>query len=131
MHDPTLKKPAAKRPPFITVEMGAEYAVLSLAGQFDSCACQLFRARLEGVRESGIDRVVLDLDRVRFVNSRALACIVAGAKAAAASGGQLVLARPSAFCRNIIRKIGLERLVSVFDTNESAIAHLRMGSTRA
>lgn len=131
MPDPISKDPAAKGVPFITVEMSDECAILSLAGQFDSCVCQVFRTRLDSVRRSGIDRVVLDLDRVRFVNSRALACIVAGAKAAAASGGQLVLARPSAFCRNIIRKIGLERLVAVFDTRQSALAHLRMGPTRA
>lgn len=126
MQNPTVKDPAEQGVPFITVEMSAGYAVLSLAGEFDSCVCPLFRDKLEGVRRSGIDRIVLDLNNVRFINSRALAAIIAGSRAATGRGGQLVVSCPSRFCRNIIAKIGLERLVSVFDTNELAIAQLLM-----
>lgn len=126
MRNPITEDPAEQGVPFITVQMSAGYAVLSLAGEFDSCVCHLFRDELEGVRRSGIDRVVLDLNQVRFINSRALAAIIAGSRAATVRGGRLVVSCPSRFCRNIIRKIGLERLVGVFDTNELAIANLQM-----
>ena len=76
------------------------------------------------MRASGIDCVVLDLWMVRLMTSTALGAIVDSSKAVAADGGELVVSRPSEFCRNIIESVGLERLVSVFDTNEAAVTHL-------
>ncbi len=115
---------AKERVPFITVERGDDHAILRLSGEFDTCSCSLFWEEFESVRASGIDCVVLDLWMVRLMTSTALGAVVDGSKAVAADGGELVISHPSDFCRRIIENVGLERLVSVFDTNEAAVAHL-------
>jgi hypothetical protein len=67
---------------------------------------------------------VLNLRLVKFINSTALGAIIKASKALTAEGGKLVIARPSPFCRDIIEKIGLDRVVTVFETDEEACANL-------
>ncbi len=116
---------AKERVPFITVERGDDHAILRLGGEFDTFSCSVFWEEFESVLASGIDRVVLDLSMVTFMSSTALGAVVEGSKTVAADGGELVVSHPSDFCRRIIESVGLERLVSVFDTNEAAVAHLQ------
>jgi len=104
----------------ITVEPSENHAILHLRGEFDTYYCPLLQEEIDGVLKSGVQNVVLNLRMVKFINSTALGAIIKASKALTSNGGKLVISRPSPFCRDIIEKVGLDRVVPVFDTDEAA-----------
>jgi N-acetylglucosaminyldiphosphoundecaprenol N-acetyl-beta-D-mannosaminyltransferase len=64
--------------------------------------------------------LVLDLSAVRFLDSSGLGALVRGYRQHAQSGGALVLLRPSAPVRQLLRTVRLDRLLpSVEDANDA------------
>jgi anti-anti-sigma factor len=108
----------------VTVEPRDNFTILHLRGEFDTFYCALLQKEIDGLLASGVNRVALNLRLVKFINSTALGAIIKASKSLAGKGGKLVLARPSPFCREIIEKIGLDRVVPVYDSDEEAEAGL-------
>ncbi len=106
----------------ITVDPSDSHAILHLRGEFDTYYCPLLQEEIDGLRKAGVSNVVLNLRLVKFINSTALGAIIKASKALSGEGGKLVIARPSPFCRDILEKVGLDRVVPVFDTDEDAVA---------
>jgi anti-anti-sigma factor len=105
----------------ISVEPRDDYAILHLRGEFDTYYVPLLQKEIDDLVKAGIVRVVLNLRLVKFINSTALGAIIKASKGLATKQGKLALSRPSAFCRDIIEKVGLDRVVGVFDTDEAAV----------
>ena len=109
----------------INVEPGDDHVVLHLRGEFDTFYCHLLEEEIAAIQKNGIDHAVLNLRLVKFINSTALGAIIKASKALGKNGGKLVIARPSAFCRDIIEKVGLDRVVPVADSDEDAVQMLK------
>jgi len=112
----------------INAEPKDDYTVLHLRGEFDTYYCPLLQTEIDGLLSAGVSSVVLNMRLVKFINSTALGAIIKASKALRKAGGQLVIARPSTFCRDIIEKVGLDRVVTVFETDEAAGASLVAGT---
>ncbi len=112
----------------ITVEPRENFNVLHLRGEFDTFYCKALEKEVDGLVAAGESRIALNLRLVKFINSTALGQIIKSSKAVAANGGKMVLSRPSKFCRDIIEKVGLDRVVPIYDTDEDAGAALLEGS---
>ncbi|MFT7677933.1 MAG: anti-sigma B factor antagonist [Planctomycetota bacterium] len=108
----------------ITVDPSDSHAILHLRGEFDTYYCPLLQEEIDGLSKAGINQVVLNLRLVKFINSTALGAIIKSSKMLSGSGGKLVISRPSPFCRDILEKVGLDRVVSVFDNDEDAVGSL-------
>lgn len=108
----------------ITAEPGESHVVLHLRGEFDTYYCHLLEEEIAAVQKSGIQLVVLNLRLVKFINSTALGAIIKASKSLTREGGMLVISRPSSFCRDIIEKVGLNRVVPVAETDEEAVTML-------
>ncbi|MDP6410106.1 MAG: anti-sigma factor antagonist [Planctomycetota bacterium] len=108
----------------ITVEPRENHAILHLRGEFDTYYVPSLQEEVEGLIKAGVSRAVLNLRLVKFINSTALGAIIKAAKQLDAEGGKLVISRPSKFCRDIIAKVGLDRVVGMYDTDEEAAANL-------
>lgn len=104
----------------ITVEPRENYSILHLRGEFDTYYCSHLQSEIDGLLSAGVNRVVLNLRLVKFINSTALGAIIKASKLLKSNGGKLVLSRPSAFCRDIIEKVGLDRVVTIYDNDEAA-----------
>jgi anti-anti-sigma factor len=104
----------------ITVEPRDGYSILHLRGEFDTFYCSLLQSEIDGLIAAGVVRVALNLRLVKFINSTALGAIIKVSKLLGSKDGKLVLSRPSAFCRDIIEKVGLDRVVPIHDTDEAA-----------
>jgi len=109
----------------ITVEPSENHAILHLRGEFDTYYCPLLQQEIDNTQKAGITQVVLNLRMVKFINSTALGAIIKASKALGAQGGQLVISHPSTFCRDILEKVGLNRVVPVLDTDEDAVAQFQ------
>jgi anti-anti-sigma factor len=106
----------------ISVEPRDDHAILHLRGEFDTYYVPHLQKEIDDLAKAGILRVVLNLRLVKFINSTALGAIIKASKGLSAKQGKLVISRPSAFCRDILEKVGLDRVVNVFDSDEAAVA---------
>lgn len=112
----------------ITVEPRESYAVLHLRGEFDTYYVPLLQEEVDGLLKAGVTRAVLNLRLVKFINSTALGAMIKAARLLEREGGKLVISRPSKFCRDILEKVGLDRVVPIFETDEAAAAALLGGA---
>lgn len=112
----------------ITVEPHSQAAVLHLRGEFDTFSCPSFQAEIDALVQAGVVRVVVNLRLVQFINSTALGAVLKASRTLQGAEGQLVISHPSTFCRDILGKIGLDRVVRVLDTDAEALASLSEGA---
>lgn len=108
----------------ITVEPRENHAILHLRGEFDTYYVPLLQEEIDGLLKVGMRHMVLNMRLVRFINSTALGTLIKASKLLEREGGKLVISRPSKFCRDILEKVGLDRVVPIFDTDEAAAAAL-------
>ena len=106
----------------ISVEPSDDHAILHLRGEFDTYYVPHLQKEIDDLEKAGIVRVVLNLRLVKFINSTALGAMIKASKGLTAKHGKLAISRPSAFCRDIIEKVGLDRVVGVYDSDEAAVA---------
>jgi len=97
-----------------------DYATLTLKGEFDTFYCTKLQEEVDSLLASGIAHVILNLRLVKFINSTALGAIIRAYKRCRAEGGQLVVSQPSTFARDIITKLGINKLVPMFDDDDEA-----------
>jgi anti-anti-sigma factor len=98
-----------------------DYAVLTLKGEFDTFYCPTLMQEVETLVERGVNHLVLDMRLVKFINSTALGAVIKAHKRCRADGGDLVVAQPSPFVREVIRKVGIDKLIVMHDTEQDAI----------
>jgi anti-sigma B factor antagonist len=108
----------------VTVEPRDNFTILHLRGEFDTFYCALLQKEIDGLIASGVNRIALNLRLVKFINSTALGAIIKASKILSANGGKLVISRPSVFCKDIMEKVGLDRVVPLHATDEAAGAAL-------
>lgn len=97
-----------------------DYATLTLKGEFDTFYCPALMQEVESLVERGISLVILDLSRVKFINSTALGAVIKAHKRCRAEGGDLLIAQPSTFVRNVIKNVGIDKLIPLHDTEADA-----------
>jgi anti-anti-sigma factor len=115
----------------ITAEHGDQHVTLHLRGEFDTFYCADLDKEVAAIQKAGIPNVVLNLRWVKFINSTALGAIIKASKALAKAGGGLAISSPSPFCKDIIEKVGLDRVIQVAASDADAVAALCSGETAA
>lgn len=104
----------------IETHLAPRYAVLRLAGDFETYAIADFLEAVRQVRAEGHELLVLNLRRVKFVNSTAIGAILRARKELKAAGGGLALARCSEFVADLFRKLGLDAMLPQYEEEEEA-----------
>ncbi len=97
-----------------------DHAVLSLKGEFDTFHCPALQEEIEALVERGICHLVLDLRMVKFINSTALGSIIKAHKRCRAEGGELAVAQPLGMVKDVIKKVGLDKLITVCESEQDA-----------
>jgi anti-anti-sigma factor len=111
----------------ISVEPRDEYAILHLRGEFDTFYVTPLQHEIDNLVKAGIVRVVLNLRLVRYINSTALGALAKIRKQLEGKGGKVVLSRPSPFVRDMMVKVGLDRVLGIYDTDEAASEAVTQG----
>ncbi len=114
----------------ISVEPGDQYTILHLRGEFDTYYCPLLEKEVQAALDTGSPNLILNLRLVKYINSTALGSILKAGKVVSKGSGKLGISRPSPFCRDILSKVGLDRVLSVYDTDQAAI-HGVLGTQEA
>ena len=118
--------------------MDGDVAVVELSGEFTlgrsgvARPLDLHGHRLEdlgqtlgSLLERGTKRLVLDLDKVRFIDSAGLGDLVAWKKRAVQVGGDVKLLRPSKRIRDLFDLMAMTRVFQIFAEEADAVASFR------
>ena len=97
-----------------------DYATLTLKGEFDTFYCPALMQEVETLVERGVNHLILDMRLVKFINSTALGAVIKAHKRCRAEGGELVVAQPSPFVRDVMNKVGIDKLIALHDTEAEA-----------
>ena len=115
----------------ISVEPSGSHTILHLRGEFDTYYCSLLEQEVAKALEEGSANLILNLRLVKYINSTALGSILKASKTVGGKGGKLLISHPSKFCKDVLSKVGLDRIVPVHDSDEEALAALDGGAAPA
>ena len=81
-----------------------DYATLTLKGEFDTFYCTPLLEEVEDLLERGVNHMILNMRLVKFINSTALGAVIKAHKRCRAEDGELVIAHPSPFVRDVMTR---------------------------
>jgi anti-anti-sigma factor len=94
--------------------------------RIDAFSAPELRAKLDELLEQGVQRFVLDLAAVPFLDSAGMAALVSLLKRARQQGGDVRLIWPSEeAARRILRLTKFDRVFTMADTIDAALADFR------
>lgn len=102
-------------------------STLRLSGEFDSFDTVTLTEEIDRCLAEESPRLLFDVAEVQFANSTAIACFLHAQRAAKAKGGGIAVARPNHALRKSLKILGLDQVLSIFDTREQAAAFLARG----
>ncbi len=101
-----------------------DLGVVELSGEVDLYTAPRFKEDLVGLIESGVEAIVIDLSQVTFIDSTALGVIIGGVKRLRERDGRLMIVAGSRPVVRILDITGLDKVLTVFDTRDEALAAL-------
>ena len=104
----------------VTIRRERGIAIVEVTGDIDMSTVAELRERLSGLADSG-QPLIVDLNRVTFIDSTGLGALVAAARRAAAHGGSLhaVCSRPQT--RKLLWLTGVDRRIPLTATVDGAL----------
>jgi anti-sigma B factor antagonist len=113
--------PAGEIPMQLAVDKVGDVAVVAVnVEQFDAGNADEFKRQMAQILPQN-RKVVLDLAKVQFVDSRGCGAILSCLKSLTEVGGDLKLCRIGKFVRSVFELIRLHRICEIFDTPEQAV----------
>ena len=98
-------------------------ALVVLAGSIDAKTVITFQTHLNSVKERGIERFIMDMESVKYVNSTGLGYLINLADSVTEKGGiSLVKVQPKV--KVVFDMLGLNAFFRIFATREEALKHL-------
>ena len=95
------------------VETDTDSAVISLLGDLDFHTARRLREKLLELHSEGVNKVVLDMAALEFIDSSGLSVLVAGLKRLKNSDGNLTLRAVPEQTRRVLEVSGLSRVLSI------------------
>lgn len=101
-----------------------DVAIVDVAGEFDASNLSGFRAKVDGVIQQGIQRMVLDLRELKFADSKMLGQLLAVQQRLQERGGDVVLLRPGRFVLRALEVLGLDDVFTICRSQTEALRAL-------
>ena len=95
--------------------------VLRLEGYVDAHTFTEFEEELTRLVEGGQYNLLLDLEKLTYINSTGLGLLMATFRQVRQHGGDLVIAKMSDKITNIFNLLGFSRLISTYPTEAEAL----------
>ena len=100
----------------------AGHVLVRPEGRVDADTADRLRDLLLELANESARTVVVDLEAVDFIDSSGLSALVAGFKSLTRSGGTMRLTRPKPQAQTALRLTQLDRVFTIFDSVEEALA---------
>jgi len=98
-------------------------SLVILSGSIDAKTVITFQTHLNSVKERGVERFIMDMENVKYVNSTGLGYLINLADSVTEKGGiSLVKVQPKV--KVVFDMLGLNAFFKIFPTREEALKHL-------
>ena len=107
----------------ISVRKVGDVTVVDLSGALKlGGSDQAFREAIEGLLESGVLTIAVNLRGVSFLDSSGIRSIVHCHKAASERSGKLIFFAPPKMVRQTLKMVALDKVMNLFEDEASALA---------
>lgn len=109
----------------LDVEDHDDHAIIAVTGEIDASTSDQLAEAVAAALGAGRGRVLVDFAHVTFIDSSGLGVLVRSHRRADAAGARFAVVHPSPHTRKLIRVLGLDQLLAVYDSREQALAEPR------
>ncbi|MHC4953862.1 MAG: STAS domain-containing protein [Planctomycetota bacterium] len=109
----------------VSLDVIEDVHILGWWGDLDAPGLPSVRAGIETLMARGARNLVLNLKRLRFMNSSALGFVIQTQTRLRQQGGELVVSEPSSFFLEMIGALGIERSFPVVSSNTDGLKYFR------
>jgi anti-sigma B factor antagonist len=106
----------------IAVQQAEGYSICRPVGELDAYTVGRFREALGEL--SSVDRLLIDLSDVPFMDSAGLGALIGGIRRAREAGGEVAVACSRPTLTRLLHTTGFDRIVSVTETVDGAATAL-------
>lgn len=107
----------------ISVRRIDKTAILELTGAIDlSSSPEVRKILLRELRESRTSRVILNLEKVKYIDSSGVASLVEGLKASRDIGSRLLLFGLSPIVRQVLQLTRLLKIFEIYENEQQALS---------
>ena len=106
----------------VDVDEGESRTLVTAIGEIDASTADSVADAISGALGSGQKRVLLDFAQVTFIDSTGLGMLVGAHRAAEAASARFAVVHPTPPTLKLIRVLGLDQLLHVYDNPEQALA---------
>jgi len=103
---------------------GEGLGIVTLAGEVDIYTAPRFKECLLELLDGGVERLVVDLNGVTFIDSTALGVLIGGVRRVNAASGAMALVVTSRPVERVLSITGLDRVFTIKESLADAIAAL-------
>lgn len=100
-----------------------DYALVTASGEIDAATADSVADAVSAALSDGFKTVVLDFSDVTFIDSTGLGVLVKSHRAAEATDAMFAVVHPTPQTRKLIRVLGLDQLLHVYDSLDQALAN--------
>jgi stage II sporulation protein AA (anti-sigma F factor antagonist) len=102
-------------------------AVVSASGEIDLSTVPALETALLEAQSAALATLIVDLDRVTFLDSSGISALVAAHKRANAAGTGLRIISSARAVRRPLELVGLDAVLKLFDSYDAALAEPQVG----
>ena len=123
--DPRIRR---SRPMNIDIDLKQEITIIRPQSDIDSFNVSKLKEKLRDQVENGRFNIIMDLERVRFMDSAALGILVSGLKTCMQNSGTLGIINPSRNVENLFKITHLDSVFNVYSNEDDAITAMQSTS---
>ena len=103
---------------------GAGLGIVSLSGEVDIYTAPQFKECMLELIDTGVERLVVDMSGVTFIDSTALGVLIGGVRRVLTAGGAMALVVTNRAVERVLSITGLDRVFTIHATREAAFESL-------
>jgi anti-sigma B factor antagonist len=109
----------------VVVESISDFSLIGLSGEVDVYSAPILRETIKGLVEDGKYRIVVDLEKVAFLDSTGLGVLVGGLKRVKHHNGELGIICNQEKILRIFRITGLTKVFPIYRSREELLANAK------
>lgn len=106
----------------VDIEDRVDHAVVTAAGEIDAATADTVATAVAGALNDGYKLVILDFAHVTFIDSTGLGMLVKSHRTAVGVDARFAVVHPTPTTRKLIRVLGLDQVLHIYDSHEQALA---------
>lgn len=108
----------------ITVRKENDVPIIELVGEVDAYTSARFRESMVELIENGASNLIINMEKVEYIDSSGLGALVGGLKRASEREGHILIVCTNPQVRKVFEITGLEKVFSLFSSEADAIRSL-------